>query len=148
MNRGPKRFTPTTFILVVLLIGAVMGISILVNPRPPMPEAPPSPEQIALQKKQSETTAATEKENMMKKMREEKIRMSEASKFASKIGSSTPIVKNPDAIDVDNKFFRDHAPGSAGQKQEAVNLIEQKKQFKAYQEVIKTQRTAPVEPTK
>lgn len=148
MNRGPKRFTPTTFILIVLLIGAVMGISILVNPRPAMPEAPPSPEQLAVQQKQSETTAATEKENMMKKMQEEKRRMAESSKLASKIGISTPIVKNPDAIDVDNKFFRDHAPGSAGQKQEAANFIEQKKQFKAYQEVIKSQRAAPVEPKK
>lgn len=148
MNRGPKRFTPTTFILVVLLIGAVMGISILVNPRPAMPEAPPSPEQVAVQQKQSEASAATEKENMMKKMREEKIRMAESSKLSRKLGSTTPVVKNPDAIDVDNKFFRDHAPGSAGQKQEAANLVELKKQFKAYQAVIKTQQVAPAEPTK
>lgn len=148
MNRGPKRFTPTTLILVVLLLGAVMGISFLVNPRPAMPETPATPEQVAVQQKQSAVTAASEKEHMMQKMKEEKIRMAEATKFASKIGNSTPVVNNPDAIIVENKFFRDHAPGSAGQKQEAVNLIEQKKQFKAYQEVIKTQRGTPSEPPK
>ena len=148
MNRGPKRFTPTTLILVVLLLGAVMGISVLVNPRPAMPEAPPSPEQIAIQQKQSESTAATEKENMMKKMREEKVKMAESSKLASKLGSSTPVVNNPDAIIVENTFFQNHAPGRAGQKQEAENLIVQKKKFKAYQEVIKSQHVAPAEPTK
>lgn len=138
MNQGPKRFTPATFILVVLLVGSVIGISLLVNPKPALPEAPPSPEMLAIAKQKSDADAQGQKDEMMKKMKDEQVKMQQAKTMVKQL--NTPVVNNPDAIEVKNTFFLTHAPGKAGQEQVATELVDQKAKFKVYQEVVKKMR--------
>jgi hypothetical protein len=135
-RNGPKRLTPTTVILVLVLLGAVAGASRLVSPPPPgPPEVKPTPASPrasdAKMKAMMEVEMRKNKEMMMKKMKPQ------TGKLAA--------VPDPSAMVIENSYFIKTKPGEEGLKQVDERQKRMKAEYQAYQKkVAASQGTTPV----
>jgi hypothetical protein len=124
-RNGPKRLTPTTVILVLVLLGAVAGASRLVSPPPPGPpevKPPPKAPPIASQEKMK----AMQDAEMVKN--KEMMRQAHMGAATAKI----PVVADPNAMVIDNKWFINTKPGEQGLKQVDEEQKRKKAEYQAY----------------
>ena len=131
----PKKFSPALIILVGLLVIAVVAIGIVVNPPPAMFVAPQNSAAGAHDSKDPEHSDELPKEEMKKKMMEERGKMQKMQEMQHVKGKPDPV--NPDAIEVNNSFFRENMPGAAGQAQMETRVAKQRVEYKASMEARK-----------
>ena len=122
-----KKFSPALIVLVGLLVVAVVAISIVVNPPPAMPAALPNP--AAAGKPDAQHSDELPKEAMEQKMKQERKAMEKMQQRQHVAGKPDPV--NPDAIKVDNSFFREVKPGAAGQAEMESKIVKQREEYKA-----------------
>jgi hypothetical protein len=108
MSSNPRRrngVSPTTIILVLILLGAVAGASRLVSPPPPEPPKPAPVQAVdpALQQKQ---------ERSRMDMYQNKMKMDQASR--SNGAGTIKVVQDPNQVEITDNYARTHMPGAAG----------------------------------
>lgn len=134
---GPKRYTPTTYILIAVLLALVFGASRLVTPPPPGPPTPPPAP------KQDLSSASASKDKM--KEQEERYRKEMAAQMG-KSGKGMPAKPpaDPNAIDIDNQYFLKTPPGEKGLKATDEKLAKTKAEYEAYRrQLAASQGKAP-----
>lgn len=131
----PKKFSPALIILVGLLVIAVVAIGIVVNPPPAMFVAPQNAAAGAHDAKDAQHSDELPKEDMKKKMMEEREKMQKMQEMQHVKGKADPV--NPDVIKVDNSFFRENMPGAAGQAEMETRVVKQRVEYKAAMEARK-----------
>ena len=126
-----KKFTPTTIILIGLLVGAVIAISIVVNPPPALPPPVQSPADIAKGAEDQKHAGEVDQAKMQQKMKDEREKMKS---MQTSVARSTKNVSNPDAIEVTNKFFLTTKPGAAGQAEVEARTSKDRAAYKEFME--------------
>jgi hypothetical protein len=130
---GSKRFSMTTPVLVIALLGTLYGVGHLVNPPPPKPPEEESknvftPEQ---EKKYKEMQAETER-----KYREQGLAVKgHTPKAVEKMAK--PSVPNPVQSEISDEWANKQGMGKEGLKQLAVKSAADKKKFDEYMKSAK-----------
>jgi len=129
--------SPTTIVLILVLLGAVAGASRLVSPPPPEPPKPAPATKI--------NTADTQKieKARMDHYREEMKKQAAALKNPA--AAAKPIT-DPNTIEINNDYFRTHKPGEAGIAQVDKDFQERTEKFHAY--LKQTEEANKKNPTK
>ena len=124
-NSRRNKVSPTTVILVLVLLGAVAGASRLVTPPPPLPKSDVKAE-----------TTATSKDQMQKmhseQMAKQTMMQEKMKEHAMGANSKIPSVPDPHQMEVTNDYFRTHKPGEAGFKQVDQELAQKTLDYNAY----------------
>lgn len=143
-----KGFTPTTLVLVAMLLGAVVWVGKIVNPPPPGPPAeapplkpatavtPPTPAHPAPGAQMGLHTPKFDK--MDDKEIEDALKKNEKASHAKAAKHAPPVKKfDPNTIVTDSTYFRENPDGQKGieimQKRVAEAKAEQEKERAEYQ---------------
>jgi hypothetical protein len=120
--------TPTTVILVLFLLGAVVRASMLVSPPPkdPAPTAREAQQIDPAKRKAMELEARKQQSAQMAKM---------MNNLHNPL-ASIPKVEDPHAVTIDNTYFLGHKPGEQGLKQVDAELVVQTAKYEAYKREV------------
>ena len=113
--------SPTTVVLVLVLLGAVAGASRLISPPPPGPP-PEVKQEPTVSRSQAEATKNEHVSAMKGQMDKQMANMKKAK-----------APEDPNAIVVDNSYFRTHKPGEAGLTQNDKEFAAKDKLFKEWE---------------
>ena len=132
MASSPRRrpgMSPTTIVLILLLLGAVAGASRLVTPTPP---PPPDPKQAQAPQQPTQNMKAMEAAQRDQLKKQEYIQRHQAvaeTKLPPMADPTTPIVTND--------YFRNHKPGVAGEKQTDAEIAAKQAEYAKYRQMMK-----------
>ena len=130
---GRKGFSGTTLILVIVLLGTLIGIGTIVNPKPEGPpeqkkdvvgtDKPADPSQKIMANKLNKAAMDKQKMEMQEKYKKiygEKMKTARGVMLPTKgAGPKTPPKQpfNPDTIEVDSSYFLNNPDGQEGTEQ-------------------------------
>ena len=111
MNK--RRFSVTTLLLVLLLIGILFAVGKLVNPLPPGPPAEP----VAANPSRPSASDMKMREARTKMQAENAKKMAEYNRVHPVLPATAKRTKpTPGAIDISSEYFRTHPMGDATPK--------------------------------
>ncbi len=119
--RRRSGMSPTTVVLVLVLLGAVAGATRLVSPHPPGPPSEVKQDAV-VSASQAEATKKEHLSMMNNQMTKQKAMM-----------GMQKAPEDPNTIKVDNSYFITHKPGEEGLKQNDKEFEAKDKVFKEYQ---------------